>query len=217
MEKSLHWDTICSSSLVLGGAYPHHGVEARYTAQDLNTIHQLTTFGVKFWPHPDVDNFTRSKYRFLQAIAPAVHEAGGYVERPFVVRSVEEGLAFLEKNWVIKMDQGDEGGFIYKSNEREVVDKFTSDFTSHGGLEVQETDRRVFFAVKFNRAMIELGEVRVAYCYGVLAQMTHTQPWPLSTEVDVTEPLKFTTISAEDCHNQLATLEDIKWVVALFS
>ncbi|KAE9382672.1 hypothetical protein BT96DRAFT_951994, partial [Gymnopus androsaceus JB14] len=112
MEKSLHWETIRSSSLVLGGAYPHHGVEARYTAKDLNTIHQLTAFGVKFWPHPDVDNFTRSKYRFLQAIAPAVHEAGGYVERPFIVRSVEEGLAFLEKNWVIKMDQGDEGGFV---------------------------------------------------------------------------------------------------------
>lgn len=165
-----------------------------FNLTQLQTIEKLGRAGVKIWPHPEVDHLTRRKYCNLTLLAPAVRD---FAEHPRLIKIVEEGIAFLADGFVIKTEYGAEGRQVYKDNLPSTRQKFTDAFQKYGST-------LVFFAMGFNRVMLELGEVRVFLAFGEVLQIVHTLPTPKDDEQHLPRTL-WTDTSSEICNGYLVS------------
>ncbi|KAE9385037.1 hypothetical protein BT96DRAFT_1007448 [Gymnopus androsaceus JB14] len=201
-QESPQWETIRQCQLVLGklDGYPRSLKYYFYTTSQLRAVETLGSLGVKFWPHPLAVVFAARKRSILAALAPAIEKAGGFSERPITVQTLAHGLQLLNSDFVIKKEFSNESEHVYKSNSTDTCNRFRKDFA-------QDAGRSIFFALKFNRDLLELGEVRVFFTYGVVSYMVHSCPYPLENSDEHTRPItEWTGTSSYPCHGFLRPL-----------
>ncbi|KAJ4477630.1 hypothetical protein C8R41DRAFT_923094 [Lentinula lateritia] len=203
-ELSKHWGLLTSIDLVIGRADLHPSSippQNIYSGNLRETIKVLTAMGIRIWPESEVDHFTRKKFALHGLLAPIIEKAGGLAEAPVRVTSTTLGQTFLESGeWIIKMEYSDEGKYVYRTTDS--VEKFVKDFKSYHPA-------RLFYAIRYNPALILRGEVRVYIAFGELLQMVHTQPQPgLDEYYKGADHWKLT--SAEHCYGFLTPVEEIQ-------
>ncbi|KAJ4475944.1 hypothetical protein C8J55DRAFT_561969 [Lentinula edodes] len=203
-ELSKYWGLLRSIDLVIGRADLHPSSippQNIYSGNLRETIKVLTAMGIRIWPESEVDHFTRKKFALHGLLAPIIEKAGGLAEAPVRVTSTTQGQTFLESGeWIIKMEYSDEGKYVYRTTDS--VEKFVKDFKSYHPA-------RLFYAIRYNPALILRGEVRVYIAFGELLQMVHTQPQPGLDEY-YKGPDHWKLTSAEHCYGFLTPVEEIQ-------
>lgn len=166
----------------------------KYTSNQWATINLLGKRGIKIWPHPLSDAFVQRKYHLFTVIAGFVDGAGGLGERPVQITSLKQGTKLLETGFVIKKDLSRESTHIYKTGSQ---DQFKSEFSQAA------TTPSILFAMKFNPAILDRGEVRVYMAYGIVSYMVHTIPQPQNAAEARMGLAEWTSMRAELCHGLL--------------
>lgn len=109
-------------------------------------------------------------------LAKAVYEAGGHIEVVIQVHSRKSALSMLQQNFVIRREMSSPGQlssvWIWANEEsaRSLKDQWKLDQKVEKETGVRQGR---YFAQKYNRYLLEQGEVRVVFIGGRVFQLLH--------------------------------------------
>lgn len=145
-----------------------------------------------------------SKAQNLLLLTPTIKAAGGFYEAPIIVESVAHGEELLDAGWVVKMEYGSRGQYVYKRNDEEDKAQFKEHYSKSYASKIK------FFAVRYNPDLLDRGEVRVYMAFGQFLQMMHTAPHADDIQQKRLPNYKWKGMSAENCYGQLRLVEEIQ-------
>ncbi|KAJ3979344.1 hypothetical protein F5890DRAFT_1478608 [Lentinula detonsa] len=153
------------------------------TAQYRN-LTVLVKNSMQIWPHPLSVKVVLQKSVIYRALAGTIRKAGGFAEMIFQVTSVDMGIELLHKGYVIKRDCSYESRHVFFPKREPYMthagEEATARARAYEDLFRQAWNLNVsgykFFAIKYNPALLMLGEVRTFITFGRVIELIHTLP-----------------------------------------
>ncbi|KAJ3791661.1 hypothetical protein GGU11DRAFT_827418 [Lentinula aff. detonsa] len=135
------------------------------TAQYRN-LTVLVKNSMQIWPHPLSVKVVLQKSVIYRALAGTIRKAGGFAEMIFQVTSVDMGIELLHKGYVIKRDCSYESRHVFFPKREPYMthagEEATARARAYEDLFRQAWNLNVsgykFFAIKYNPALLMLGE-----------------------------------------------------------
>ncbi|KAJ3780012.1 hypothetical protein GGU10DRAFT_337530, partial [Lentinula aff. detonsa] len=171
-----------------------------------HSLESLVRNNTQVWPHPISTKLVLQKSVIHRALARTIQNGGGLAERIYQVESLEKGLEFLRKGYVIKRDCSFESRHVFLPNREPYMvhagENAAARAQGYEELFKQAWNLNVsgykFFALNYNPALLILGEVRTFITFGRVIELIHTVP-----EDPV---LKRDNMLNERCHGNLMDL-----------
>ncbi|KAJ3713242.1 hypothetical protein DFJ43DRAFT_1043986, partial [Lentinula guzmanii] len=214
LQRAMYFHVTCRGLSYMQSFIPGNGTSDMPVEWENMKKYRFVFFGgssdpannTQVWPHPISTKLVLQKSVIHRALARTIQNGGGLAERIYQVESLEKGLEFLRKGYVIKRDCSFESRHVFLPNREPYMvhagENAAARAQGYEELFKQAWNLNVsgykFFALNYNPALLILGEVRTFITFGRVIELIHTVP-----EDPV---LKRDNMLNERCHGNLMDL-----------